>query len=113
MMRDSLNSNSMHYSVLLTANGNALANQWRACTNCYSGHNASPSVADRSLWLRIVKTGTVIQSFFKRVGNEEWVQFGTTQNINFASAEFYVGIAVTSHDNSRTGVLKGSDFTIV
>jgi hypothetical protein len=109
MIRDILATNSMHYSVLLTANGNALANQFRSCTNCNSGHNASPTIKDRSLWLKITKTGNLFEAFTKKLDQDEWVKFGLTRTINFSSSSFYVGIAVTSHDNAKTAVLKGKD----
>ena len=109
MIRDTLATNSMHYSVFLTANGNALANQYRSCTNCGSGHNASPTIMDRNMWLKITKTGNVFEAFTKKLDQDEWVKFGLTRTINFSSSSFYIGIAVTSHDNAKTAVLKGKD----
>jgi hypothetical protein len=112
MIRDSEATNSMHYSLFMTQDGNKLANQWRECTNCGSGSNNSPSVYDRSVWLKITKEGNVFRGYFKRVGINEWIQLGATKSINFSTDLFYVGIAVTSHDRTKTGVLRGSDFLV-
>eukprot|EP00956_Cyclotella_meneghiniana_P037511 scaffold139880_cov98-Cyclotella_meneghiniana.AAC.1 len=87
MIRDTLNTNSMHYSMLLTKSGNVLANQWRPCTNCGSQHNSSPDVRDRKLWLRITKIDNVFQAYFRREGDSDpdWIKFGATATINFSS----------------------------
>jgi len=113
MIRDTLESNSMHYSLFLTKNGNYLANQYRSCTNCNSGHNNSPSVKDRNVWLRVTKIGNVFEAFFKRLDDTEWSKIGLTKTINFSSSNFYVGIAVTSHENSRLAELIGSDIAVL
>ena len=115
MIRDTLDSKSMHYSVLFTKSGNALANQWRSCTNCDSGHNAWPNVTDRKLWLRITKIGNVFQGYFRREGDSdpEWIKFGVERTINFTSSNFYVGIAVSSHDTSKLATLTGSDVVVL
>ena len=113
MIRDTLATNSMHYSILLTKNGNALANQFRSCTNCGSGHNAYPTIKDRKLWLKITKIGNVFEAFTKKLDQDEWVKFGATKMINFSSSSFYVGIAVTAHDNTQVATLTGSDIVVL
>jgi hypothetical protein len=113
MIRDTLETNSMHYSLFLTRNGNYLANQYRECTNCYSGHSNYPRVQDRNVWLKITKIGNVFEAFFKRIDDTEWTKIGVTKTINFSSSSFYVGIAVTSHENWRTAELRGSDIVVL
>jgi hypothetical protein len=113
MIRDTLATNSMHYSLLLTKSGNSLANQFRSCTNCGSGHYAYPTIKDRSLWLKITKIGNVFEAFTKKLDQDEWVKFGATRTINFSSSSFYVGMAVTAHDNNRVATLTGSDIVVL
>ena len=113
MIRDTLKTNSMHYSLFMTMNGNYLANQYRACTNCNSGHSNYPRVQDRNVWLKITKIGNVFEAFFKRIDDTEWTKIGVTKTINFSSSSFYVGIAVTSHENWRTAELRGSDIVVL
>ena len=113
MIRDTLATNSMHFSIFFTKSGNRLANQWRHCTNCNSGHNAIPTIMDRSLWLKITKIGNVFEAYTKKLDSDEWVKFGLTRTINFSSSSFYVGMAVTAHDNNRVATLTGSDIVVL
>jgi hypothetical protein len=112
MIRDTLDPRSMHYSLYMTTEGNSLANQYRSCTGCGSGHSNMPSVKDRSVWLKIIKIGNVFEAFFKRIGDTEWSKIGVTKTINFSSSSFYVGIAVTAHDSGKLAELRGSDIVV-
>jgi hypothetical protein len=108
MIRDTLSGNSMHYSLFATGS-NGLANQYRACTGCYSRHNGSPDFPDRNVWLRITKIGYVFRSYYKH-DDINWTQLGKSVPIPFSSSNsFFVGVAVTSHVNSRIAELRGSD----
>jgi hypothetical protein len=112
MIRDTLDPRSMHYSLYMTMKGNSLANQYRSCTGCGSGHSNMPSVIDRSVWLKIIKIGNVFEAFFKRIGDAQWSKIGVTKTINFSSSSFYVGIAVTAHDSGKLAELRGSDIVV-
>ena len=68
------------------------------------------------MYLKITKTGNVFRAFVKKIdadSDDDWVQFGETKTINFTSDFFYVGIAVSSRDNSKTAELTGGEFSIV
>ena len=112
MIRDTLATNSMHYSLFMTG-GAGLAQMWRGCTNCGMGNSQTASIKDSSLWLRVQKVGNVFTASYKKVGGTEWVAFGSTQTMAFTGDSFYVGIANTSHDNAKIGVLKGTNFEVV
>jgi hypothetical protein len=86
--------------------GNVMENQWRERTNSGSGSNNCPTTKDRSGWIKITKTGNVFESFFKRVGATEWIKHGSTKTTDFSSY-FYVGVAVTAHDRTKTARLRG------
>jgi hypothetical protein len=90
-----------------------LAQMWRGCTNCGMGNSQTASIKDSSLWLRVQKVGNVFTASYKKVGGTEWVAFGSTQTMAFTGDSFYVGIANTSHDNAKIGVLKGTNFEVV
>jgi hypothetical protein len=116
MVRDTLDNGSMHYSVLLTKSGNRLFNVFRECNHCNKGSNDSPRNFDRSMYLKITKTGNVFQAFVRKIdsdSDDDWVQFGETKTINFSSDHFYVGIAVCSRDDSKTAELTGGEFAIL
>ena len=112
MIRDTLATNAMHYSIFRTQDGNRLANQWRSCTNCNSGHSDGPRTYDRSISLKLTKTGNVFEAFIKKIGSDEWTKFGATREMEFTNEYYYVGIAVCSHDNSKVATLDGRDFHI-
>jgi hypothetical protein len=112
MIRDTLDPGSMHYSLFMTKEGNSLQNLYRGCTGCSSGGSQDPSVKDRSVWLKIVKIGNVFEAFFKRIGDTEWAKIGVPKTIDFSSASFYVGIAVTSHDSQKLAELRGNDIIV-
>jgi len=112
MIRDTLNANSKHYSMFVTGT-QGLANQWREGTGGYSYHSKTHGDNPRPVWLRLKKVGNVFESYFKydNVG-AVWIKFGATKTINFDTASFEVGIAVTSHSWGKTVTLHGTDFNI-
>ena len=113
MIRESLAPNSKHYSVIMTRNGNRMTNMWRACTNCKSAHNDNPRIYDRSIYMKITKTGNTFEAFTRKLDSDEWMKIGETREIQFANDQFYVGIAVCSLDNTKLAELKGGDFKII
>jgi hypothetical protein len=111
MMRDTMDKNSKHFSLFVTGS-NGLANQWRECTGCGSGHSKTHNDNPRPVWLQVKKVGNVFTTYFKY--DEEgatWTQFGATKTIDFGS-EFEVGIAVTAHSWGKTATLRGTDLNI-
>ena len=63
----------------------------------------------RDVWLKITKTGSTVQSYFKRKYDSTWTQFGSDKKLSFSGTFFY-GIAVTSHDTSKIAKLSSSSF---
>ena len=112
MIRESLAPNSKHFSVVMTRDGNRMTNMWRPCTNCNSAHNDNPRIYDRSIYMKITKTGNTFEAFTRKLDSDEWTMIGATQEIQFTTDTFYVGIAVCSLDNTKLAELKGRDFKI-
>eukprot|EP00986_Skeletonema_menzelii_P004374 scaffold1483_cov153-Skeletonema_menzelii.AAC.4 len=111
MMRDTMDKNSRHFSLFVTGT-QGLANQWRECTGCNSGHSKTHNDNPRPVWLQVKKVGNLFTSYFKYdEEGAEWIQFGTTKTMDFGS-EFEVGIAVTSHNWGRVATLRGSGLNI-
>jgi len=111
MMRDTMGNNAMHYSLFVTGT-QGLANQWRECTGCNSGHSRTHPDNPRPVWLQVKKVGNVFTSYFKY--DEEgavWTQFGATKTMDFGS-EISVGIAVTSNSWGKVVTLSGTDFSV-
>lgn len=111
MIRDSLGTTSSHYSLFMTA-GNGLANQYRTCTECLTYHYGEMSSFD-SVWLRIIKERNVLRAFYKPTTSSYWTGYGAILSINeISSSGYYVGIAVTSRDNSDLATLEVSNIQL-
>lgn len=109
MIRNSLEPNSAHFSIFVTGSS-GLYTQYRTCNGCVTTSDASCStVTDTNIWLRVIKSGNTFVSYYKRIEDVSWIQC-TTVEITFSDPN-YVGIAVTSHDNTKTGVLEVSNFS--
>lgn len=136
MLRDSLNADAKHVSLFVTGS-NGLANLWRSNSGgeseIYNKKDLSGSrkllepprpksrvtrrptprpthaFPIRDVWLKITKTGSTVQSYFKRKYDSTWTQFGSDKKLSFSGTFFY-GIAVTSHDTSKIAKLSSSSF---
>ncbi len=107
MIRESLNGNSSHAFMCLTA-GNGLAFQRRNGTGAASEHTSGGN--DGSCWVKLVRRGSTFTSYKSRDG-VSWTQVGSC-NIPMAS-NCYIGIAVTSHNSALTSECKVSNVTVV
>jgi hypothetical protein len=53
-------------------------------------------------YVELVKTGTQYAAYVSATGNAgDWQQIGTTQNLNFGTTTWQLGLAVTSADNTK------------
>ena len=109
MVRNSLEPNSAHFSIFVTGSS-GLYTQYRTCNGCVTTSDASCStVTDTNIWLRVIKIGNTFVSYYKQIEDENWTR---CKAVEMSLAEpNHVGIAVTSHDNTKTGVLDVSDFS--
>ena len=114
MIRDTLEPNAKHYSLFMMGDGNRMGQFFRSCVNCYTGWNDQPRIYDRSVYMKITKTGNTFEAFYRKVGSDEdaWAKIGETKAIDFSNAYFYVGIAVSADTNGKTATISGSGFTI-
>ncbi len=101
MFRDRLVEHSRHYSLFLTE-GNGLANHYRTCNRC-STHHYGHWFSYTSVWLRVVKEGHVLRSFYKRGDSSStyWIPYGAVLSMTGISSNgYYIGIALCSHSYS-------------
>jgi hypothetical protein len=95
MIRESLDANAMNVFLAITpSNGATLQN--RAATggttsNVVSGGPAAP------YWLKLVRTGNTFTGYISSNGTI-WTLLGST-SVSMSSS-VYIGLAVTSHDNT-------------
>jgi regulation of enolase protein 1 (concanavalin A-like superfamily) len=104
MIRESLDANARHAMVVVTP-ANGVAFQRRLTTGGSSSHTAGAS-ARAPYWVRLTRSGNTFTAY-QSVNGTTWVQVGSA-NISMATSA-YVGLALTSHNNSllTTATLDG------
>ena len=108
MIRKSLNANSQHFSLFVTGS-EGLANMWRSNSGGNSVSDINTGIGNSNIWLKITKEGNEFQAYYKTSADTDWSTIGSPTTIDFGSGSFYHGIAVTSHDTSKTAELKVSN----
>lgn len=93
MIRENLSSGSKHAMIVTTAE-NGLAFQRRAKANESTIHTG---IQDNSPWLKLTRLSDVITAYYATDG-VNWSEIG--QQILPMDNEIYIGMAVTSHDNT-------------
>jgi regulation of enolase protein 1 (concanavalin A-like superfamily) len=98
MIRETLAANSTHASMFLTP-GNGVGFQRRIATGALQLHTPGAAVT-APYWVRIVRAGNTFSGYSSPDGTI-WTLVGS-DTIPMATA-VYVGLAVTSHDNTVLG----------
>mmetsp|Transcript_33054 Transcript_33054/g.79966 ORF Transcript_33054/g.79966 Transcript_33054/m.79966 type:complete len:407 (+) Transcript_33054:115-1335(+) len=116
MIRDSLDASAPYAMMTLTGRGR-LAHQSRVDPGIGtdSHHDWDVTHSGKEVWLRLVKEGSRITSYVKDVEDFGFRMFHYT-TVNFSEddgGEFYVGIAVSSQDNSHEARFETSDLEIL
>lgn len=96
MIRESLNANSAHAFVAVSP-GNGVAWQYRSTTGGNSSNNNTTGL-NAPYWVRLVRSGNTFTGY-RSANGSTWTQIGST-TISMTST-VQVGLAVTSHNNSR------------
>jgi regulation of enolase protein 1 (concanavalin A-like superfamily) len=97
MIRETLAANSKHAFMLATPGGTkGLGFQRRLTTGGDSIHTGAPGTAP--VWLKLERTGATFAGYYSADG-VSWALVGT-DTVPMA-ATVYVGLALTSHDNSQ------------
>jgi hypothetical protein len=96
MIRESLTPGSRHAAMFLTP-GNGLAFQRRTSAGGASEHDSGGS-GNAPYWVKLVRSGNLF-SAYRSTNGVNWVQVGPLISISM-SANVYIGLAVTSHNNS-------------
>jgi len=109
MIRDTLDANSAH-AMAVSTGLSRVAMQYRSNTGASSG-GVDKSMGTKRVWLRLVKEGSKITSYYKNEFDLVYQKLGT-YNIVFTRDWFYVGIAVCSHIQGTLSTLEVSNFEI-
>jgi hypothetical protein len=108
MIRENLDAGSRHASVFLTPS-NGVAFQSRDTTNGTSISTNVTGVAT-PYWVKLARSGDQLTAFSSPDG-ASWTQVGTTRIIGMQPS-IYVGVAATSHDNTRLGSATFTNFQL-
>jgi len=99
MFRDSL-SDTSPFAYIATTSGNGIVFEYRSTSG---GATTVVTVSGLAApyWLKLNKSGTQYGAYISATGAlNSWVQVGTTVDLGFGNSTAYVGMAVTSANNS-------------
>lgn len=106
MIRETLQSNSKHAMVVVTP-GNMVSFQRRTATGSYSQHTSFAGSVP--YWVRLVRVGNSFRAY-RSANGSNWTQMGSI-SITMTSNVF-VGLPVTSHNNSLLCTAKFTNVTV-
>lgn len=107
MVRESLDANARNAMALITA-GHGYSLQWRLDTGGLSDSNSGPK-GSVPTWVRLVRTGFSFEAFSSTDGTS-WTSMGV-ETVPMTDP-VYVGLAVTSHNASRSATAVFDNLTI-
>lgn len=112
MVRDNFDDNAAFFSIY-TAGYQGIANQWRMTKGNTCGNSNTGSKGTHNVELKITKVGRNLTSYYRVRGEGAWIRQGTTRAPNFSDdGSFYVGIALTSHNNWYLATLEVENFVM-
>lgn len=114
MFRKNLGPRSANVAIVKTGGGtpggSGLTHQRRltegAATEVWNNVNYPAT----NVWLRLVKTGNTITSYFKKDGDLAWMRYLSTE-VDLGS-QFYIGIAVSANNDPNAAKLTVEKFKI-
>jgi hypothetical protein len=113
MIRDTLDQNSPYVGVFMTGHsyGN-IATQTRPTAGAYTtGVSERLYTNVQRAWLRLVKEGTKVTSYYKNEGELVYQKL-ESYSVDWTRSWYYLGIAVTSHEADMLATLEVSNFTV-
>ncbi|KAL3801538.1 hypothetical protein HJC23_000976 [Cyclotella cryptica] len=109
MIRDTLDANSAN-AMAYSSGHSRVVMQYRSNAGA-SSSGMDKNIGTKRVWLRLVKEGNKITSYYKNEFDLVYQKLGT-YNIVFTRDWYYVGIAVCSHIQGTLSTLEVSDFEI-
>jgi hypothetical protein len=98
MIRENLNANAANVFIAVTpGNGVTWQNRFNTANGAGSTSNISASGLNAPYWVKLVRSGNIFTGYRSADGTN-WMQQGTVTNCMLSPV--YVGLALTSHNNS-------------
>jgi hypothetical protein len=111
MLRETLSAGSRNVAVLATPS-RGIAFQYRTASNGTTGAAAGNDPAHKApYWLRLVRQGDTVIGYVSPNG-AQWTERGRV-TLAGLPASVYVGLPVTSHDNTKLGTAVFDNVTVV
>ncbi|MBN2474242.1 MAG: lamin tail domain-containing protein [Pirellulales bacterium] len=107
MIRETLNADSKHAMTVVTP-GNGVSFQYRTATGDVSGHSTQAGYS-APYWVKLVREGNEFRGYRSEDGANWYLVGSQTITMN---ATVYVGLAVTSHDDSTLCTAEFSDVAV-
>ena len=107
MVRESLDANAANAFVAVTP-GNGVTWQYRSSTGSGCGNNNTPGLS-APYWVKLIRSGNTFTGYRSPDG-ANWTQLGSATLTNAATA--YIGLAVTSHNNSSLCMAKFDNVSV-
>lgn len=113
MIRDSV-SNTSRFVFIGVTSSNGVVFEYRNSPGGAATVITLPGIA-APYWLKLNKTGTQYSGYISPTGAaNSWTQVGTTTDLGFGGATpVYIGMAVTSHNNSVLSIATFGSYTDV
>ncbi|HLH56199.1 MAG TPA: chitobiase/beta-hexosaminidase C-terminal domain-containing protein [Verrucomicrobiae bacterium] len=99
MIRDSLNPGAAYGCMVITP-GNGTDFQYRTANGVAASGNASGGALNPAPnnWVRLTRTNNTFTAY-KSANGMTWTQVGTPTTLTLTNSGYYVGLAVTAHNN--------------
>ena len=110
MFRDSV-SNTSPFVMIATTSGNGIVFEYRSGSGAATTTITIPNLS-APYWLMLEKNGTEYTAYISPTGLvNSWVQVGSTVNLGFGNSPVYVGMAISSSNNSALSTATISGYT--
>jgi len=112
MFRESLSSNSRHYSLFATGD-QGVSTQYRQDTGGNTAHSTQYALKARPVWLQVSKVGNQFTSAYRYDDATEWTYlYSSTMDFDVDNGSFYAGIANTSNNVNKVATLEVGEFIV-
>jgi hypothetical protein len=110
MFRDSV-SNTSRFEFVGTTSSNGIVFEYRSSPGGPTTMVTIPGI-NAPYWVELNKSGTQYTAYISSTGlQNSWVQVGSTVDLGFGNSTVYVGMSVTSHNNSLLSTATIGNFT--
>ncbi|KAL7464556.1 hypothetical protein ACHAXS_004891, partial [Conticribra weissflogii] len=105
MIRDGNDADAANAFISITGREQGVAFQSRGVSGALTRHHSYHWVESNNVWLKLSKSGSTFNAFYKSDAGDEWIPVGTTQ-LELTGNAVTVGLAVTAGDEGRWSMVQ-------